>query len=270
MKQLLLAIQFLTIIPIRVKGTCTESELVGSTSFFPCAGALQGMLTAAAAAASLRVFPPDVAGVIAVLVLLLSNGGFDMDGLMDTFDALAVKSTGDISRDREKRLAVMKDSAVGAAGAMAMAMTLLLKVVLIVHVLRTFPLAASLFALFVIPVFSKWVTVPAMYHGVSARKDGLGRIFIDTIQARNAATASLCLLVPYLIAGRLLLVGSDVIRGVMVFACLSLCLYLLALFTAWYSRKKFGGLTGDGLGALSEMTEILLLLTAPLWLRHST
>jgi adenosylcobinamide-GDP ribazoletransferase len=270
MKQILLAIQFLTIIPVRVGGTCTQMELAGSTSFFPLAGALQGVLMALTAAAALKLFPVEVASVLVIAALMLSNGGFDMDGLMDTFDALAVKATGDDYRDREKRLAAMKDSAVGATGAMALAMTLLLKYTLITHLLRSFPLAVSLCALFIIPVFSKWINVPAMYHGVSARKDGLGQLFIEAIKAGNVVAASLCLLVLYLGAEQFLKAGFPAMQTIMLFSGLFLSLYLLALLAAWYTRKKFGGLTGDCFGALSEITEILLLLAVPIWLQPST
>src|SRR5271169_7213382 len=100
MKEMLLAIQFLTIIPVTVKGTCSEEELARSTSFFPLAGALQGLLTALAAFAAMKIFPVEITSGLVILVLLLSNGGFDLDGLIDTFDALAVKSTGDREHDR--------------------------------------------------------------------------------------------------------------------------------------------------------------------------
>src|SRR5208283_1096309 len=144
MKQLLLAVQFLTIIPVRVKGVCTEEELAHSSSFFPVAGALQGILMALAAFASIKIFPVEIVSSFVILVLLLSNGGFDMDGLIDTFDALAVTSTGDRGRDIEMRLAVMKSGSIGAVGAMALVMVVLLKLVLLNQLFRTLPLTAAL------------------------------------------------------------------------------------------------------------------------------
>ncbi len=231
MKKLLLAVQFLTIIPVTVKGGCSEEELAHSSSYFPVAGALQGILMALAAFALIKIFPVEIVSSFVILVLLLSNGGFDMDGLIDTFDALAVKSTGDRERDIEMRLSVMKASPIGAVGAMAFAMAVLLKFVLLNHIFRILPLPAALSFLFIIPVFSKWSTVIAMFHGRAARKDGLGSIFIGKVRTAQAALSSLILLVLCAIVAGLYLYPLYVMRGTGLFAVLFLLLYLLALIT---------------------------------------
>jgi adenosylcobinamide-GDP ribazoletransferase len=270
MKQLLLAIQFLTIIPVRVKGACSEEELAHSASFFPVAGALQGTLMALAAFASTKIFPVEIVSSFVILVLLLSNGGFDMDGLIDTFDALAVKSTGDMERDLEMRLSVMKSSSIGAAGAMALVMAVLLKFVLLNHLFRTLSPQAALSFLFIIPVFSKWVTVIAMFHGRPARKDGLGRVFIGKVQQKQVALSSLLLLVLCVIIAGLYLYPLYFMRVIGLFVVLFLLLYLLALITVRFAIWRFGGLTGDHCGALSEIAEILLMAAIPVWLQQST
>ncbi|MBF0507232.1 MAG: adenosylcobinamide-GDP ribazoletransferase [Nitrospirae bacterium] len=270
MKQMLLAIQFLTIIPVRVKGVCSDDELAHSTSFFPLAGALQGILMALAAFAGIKIFPVEITSCFVIVVLLLSNGGFDLDGLIDTFDALAVKSTGDKERDREKRLLVMKDSSIGAVGAIALVMTVLLKFVLLNQLFRTFTVQAALLFLFVMPVFSKWVTVIAMFHGHPARKDGLGSIFIGRVGYKQVIFSSLFVLALYMSAAGLYLYPAYDTWAIALFAVLFLVLYMLALMTARFAMKKFGGLTGDHLGALSEIAEILLLAVVPVWLQYST
>ncbi|MCC6345655.1 MAG: adenosylcobinamide-GDP ribazoletransferase [Nitrospirales bacterium] len=269
MKQMLLAIQFLTIIPVRVKGTLTERELAGATSFFPFAGALQGLLIVLTALATIKLFSIEVACGFVILALLLSNGGFDMDGLMDSFDALAVKSTGDPERDREKRLAVMKESTVGATGAMALGMAVLLKFVLLLHLFRTLSLPTVLCLLFLLPVLSKWVTVPAMYHGTSARQEGLGKVFAENTRVRDIVVSSLFMLLLSLIILKAHLYTVYKTGSIALFCFLFLFGYLLALLTAWFTRAKFGGLTGDTLGALSEISEILFLTVMPLWLPRS-
>lgn len=270
MKQLLLAVQFLTIIPVRVKGAFTKEELAHSSSFFPVAGALQGMLMALAAFALTKIFPVEIVSIFVILVLLLSNGGFDMDGLIDTFDALAVKSTGDRERDLEIRLSIMKSGSIGAVGAMALVMAVLLKFVLLNNLFRTFPLPAALSFLFIIPAFSKWVTVIAMFHGRPARKDGLGTIFIGNVKLKQLVLSSLILLVLCVIVASLHLYPLYVVRAIGLFAVLFLLLYLLALITVKFTVDRFGGLTGDHCGALSEIAEIVLMAAIPVWLQHST
>src|SRR5208283_3874410 len=200
MRHLLFAIQFLTIIPVKVKGAYSQDDLARSASFFPVAGAVQGILIVVAAYMALTLFTVDIASVFVITVLLLSDGGFDVDGLIDTFDALAVKSTGNSDRDIGKRLLVMKESSIGAIGASALVISVLLKFVLLNHFLRFTTLPAVLACLFIVPVFSKWVTVIAVFQGLPARKNGLGRIFIEGVRQKEVVLSSMILLLLYLIA----------------------------------------------------------------------
>lgn len=270
MKEVLLAIQFLTIIPVRVKGACSEDELAHSASFFPLAGGLQGLLMALAAFAAIRIFSGEITSVLVILVLALSDGGFDLDGLIDTFDALAVKSCGDRGCDIEKRLSAMKDSSVGAIGAIALVIAVLLKFVLLNHLFHMLPLPAALSFLFMVPVFSKWATVIAMFHGSPARKDGLGRIFMERVGRKHLIVSFLVVLVLYAIVVALCLYPHSAFDAMALFAMLCMAAYFSALITIGFTGRRFGGLTGDHLGALSEITEIILLAAIPAWLRHST
>ena len=247
----------------------TERDMAGSTVFFPVAGALQGLITALTALGALLVFPVETSAALAITVLLLSNGGFDLDGLMDTFDGLAVKSTGDRQRDVEKRLAVMKDSATGAVGVMALAVVLLLKYTLLVALLRSSAASTAFSVLFAMPVLGRWITVPAMYHARPARPDGLGRIFIGRMSGMEAATSAFlaalfCVVVFCVVSG----MGSSVAL-VLVVASLAAA-YLFVLSAVRFLDARFGGLTGDHCGALTEITEILFLMGVHIWLRQST
>lgn len=270
MKQMLLAIQFLTIIPVKVRGEVTEKDLVASTIFFPVVGAFQGLLMAVTALVGLQVFPAEVVSGLVILVHLVANGGFDLDGLIDTFDALAIKSTGDPAKDIEKRLAVMKDSTIGAMGAIALVMTILLKVLLLNALFHAVPLTVTLCMLFLMPAFSKWVTVPAMNHGISARRDGLGRIFLDNVRLFHVGLSTLLLLTLYLASVALYLHNIYGIKSMVLFAFLTFSLYFFSFIFSSYALRKFGGLTGDTFGAMSEVSEILFLMVTSLWLRHST
>lgn len=267
MKRLLLALQFLTIIPVRVAGEVSLRDLSRSAAFFPAAGALQGLIAGGTALLGLRFFPPDVAAGLAVLALVMGNGGFDLDGLADTCDGLAVKSCGDPSADREKRLSVMKQSTTGTIGVIAVVLAILLKFLFISAVLRGLTPAAAFGIIVLTPVLSKWVTVPAMYLGKPARQDGLGRIFIDHTDAGITAVATA------LAAALAVIVTSVWIRpasGPILFpAALMAGLFLFCLMAVRFFGRAFGGLTGDSFGALTEVSELLCLATAYPWLRHS-
>jgi adenosylcobinamide-GDP ribazoletransferase len=268
-KRVLLAFQFCTIVPVNVSGDVTEKDVAASAAFFPLVGAFQGLLTAVAACLLMRVLPPDVVAALALLGLILTNGGFDLDGLADTFDALAVKSSGDIERDRTKRLSVMRDSATGAIGVIALVMTLLLKFVLVGRILSGFSISAAATLFVLMATFSKWINVPVMYHGVSARKDGLGKIFIEHAGLGSLAISTGIVVLLIVSVAALNLLGGSPMNGVLLSICFCIGAYLLGLLAVKFFAKRFGGLTGDHFGALTEVCELLFLLVAYIWLQRS-
>ncbi|MFN3739805.1 MAG: adenosylcobinamide-GDP ribazoletransferase [Thermodesulfovibrionales bacterium] len=266
MRQFLLSLQFLTILPVKIDGFVSEKEIAQSAAFFPVVGAFQGMLALLSTMVFLSIFPPDITAALTILVLILSNGGFHLDGLADTFDAIAVSSTGDES-DKEKRLSVMKDSTTGAIGVIAIIFSILFKYLLLKELLAgpgLKPRPTAFFTtLFLMPVVSKWAMTVAMFHGRPARNEGLGRIFINGIRFRELLTSSLILLFIYAVT---ILFSADSI-GLYVFA--TLILYLCSILWLFFCNKKFGGSTGDTLGALNEITEILFLFMVIIWQRLS-
>jgi adenosylcobinamide-GDP ribazoletransferase len=266
MRSILLAIQFLTILPVRLKGEISEGEIARCSAFFPVAGALQGVILMVAAMFLSVIFPADVVSGFIIAISVILNGGFHLDGLADTFDAIAVKSSGDPGKDREKRLSVMKDSTTGAIGVVAIVTVILLEFVLIRSIL-SFPF--TLTAFFVIgfmPVFSRWIMVPAMYHGTSARKDGLGRLFIGGGPG-NMLISSALLIILFVVAVMPHVLKYYGWHGILI-SGLFPAGYLFALAAVGFFDWRFRGLTGDMLGALSETGEILYLAGSCIWLRH--
>ncbi len=266
MRTLLLAFQFLTIIPIRVGGEISGNEISRSAIFFPAVGAFQGMLAVGIAHLSLKFFGQEIAPLAALLMLAAINGGFHLDGLADTFDALAVKSSGDNASDVAKRLSVMKDGSTGPIGVIAIVFEVLLKYFLLKGLL--FGLSRSVFYsfLFLMPVYSKWAMVPPIYHGLPARKDGLGRMFIGRIGIDAVILSSLITLIAFVFVYSLWLIemdGPSVIGMSFVFLAM---LYLWGLLSVKYCSVRFGGVTGDIFGAISEIAEIIYLMGVSAWL----
>jgi adenosylcobinamide-GDP ribazoletransferase len=268
MKPLLLAFQFLTIIPIRVRGEVTGRDLSLSAALFPVVGALQGGIAVVMVLSLGKEFPPELTSVLVLLVWVLTNGGFHLDGLADTFDALAVKATGDECLDKEKRLAVMKDSSSGAIGVTAIVFAVLLKFLFLNFVISHAAPYAYYTLLFLMPVFSKWVMVPSLCHGTSARPDGLGRLFIDSVGANTAVLSSLLVILFFFSSSALSLYGAFGTRIITLFLSLFATLYLFSLLLVRFFKRRFGGLTGDNLGAIHEISEILFLFTVTRWLQR--
>jgi adenosylcobinamide-GDP ribazoletransferase len=270
MRQVLLAVQFLTIVPVKVKGDITEQDVAGSAAFFPLAGALQGLLTALPAVLLMKVLPTDIVAASALLFLIISNGGFDLDGLADTADALAVKSSGDAERDRSKRLSVMKDSSSGAIGVIALMMAILMKFVLMQRLLADYSTFSAAAIFFLMPVFSRWATVPVMYHATSARKDGLGRIFIEHTGAASLIISTGIVVLLSLLVSWLNLISAAFVSLIEFCAVSLIAFYLFGILSIKFLSGRFGGLTGDHFGAMTEISENLFLLAAYVWLRQTT
>jgi adenosylcobinamide-GDP ribazoletransferase len=261
MKKFMIALQFLTIIPAGNNAVLKDADIAKSSSYFLWAGMVQGLLLAATYYVAGKFFPADLAAGIGLLVLVLSNGGFHLDGLADTFDAIASRGS------RERKLAIMKESAVGPIGVAAIVFSLLLKFL----AFKNLSLSPSFMlypSLLLMPVISKWAMVVSMFHGNTAREDGLGKIFIDGTGLKEIAVSTLTLFV-VLISLRILFIHSLSNSRHMMYIVSVICIYLVCRLSIYFFSNRFGGLTGDTLGAISEISEITFLLWVTVWTQLS-
>lgn len=257
MKRLLLAIQFLTIMPVRVRGQVSEHEMLGSALFFPMAGLMQGVFLMAAAYGMSYIFGSALMAAMLVFLLVLTNGGFHLDGLADTMDGLASK--GEI----KSRLDVMHDGATGPVGTSAIVFALLIKSAALYEI-GSIGMAPLGLALLFTPAISKWVMLLGMRVGAPARSDGLGRIFIGRLGAAGVVANALLLVL--LMVGYVMLAGWSCEPPWHAFPLLALLAAMA--FTILFNRVllgALGGQTGDTLGATGEITEVLILLMAGAW-----
>src|SRR6185369_12753777 len=127
MRLLLIAFQFLTIIPLPVGLRCEKEDLGRATAFFPLAGlAIGGMLAGANWLISPWIVRP-LCDALLITLLALVTGALHLDGLADVCDGLAARG------GRERFLAVMKDSRTGAVGVVGLVLGLLLKYQALLH-----------------------------------------------------------------------------------------------------------------------------------------
>ena len=133
-REFLLAVQFFTRIPITGALAAwvgfSPAMLRASAGHFPGVGVLVGVVAASAYALLAALLPdttfaPLIAAVLSTVTTVLMTGGFHEDGLADVADGLGG------SYDRNRALEIMKDSRVGAFGAMAICLALLAKVALL-------------------------------------------------------------------------------------------------------------------------------------------
>ncbi len=236
---LLIALQFLTRIPVTLRGDVSAEDLARSMAFFPLIGVLLGALAALIHFLASLAFAPSVCDVLAIAFLIAVTGNMHGDGLMDTADGFFC------GKPRERILEIMHDSRVGAHGVMAGACLLLAKFVLLGQV----PAPLKPMALVAVPVFGRWAQVygAAMYPYVSG-SSGTG-FFVNHLGRREIALAS-----AFTLGAAMLLLGP--LKGSAAAAAVLAATVLLARF----SSRRIGGVTGDVLGAMNEFAELACLL----------
>ncbi len=238
MRLLLIAFQFLTIIPLPFRFRCEKEDLGRSTAFFPVVGfAIGGMLVGAD-----WLFSPWIAGPLcdALLITLLTliTGALHLDGLADVCDGLAARGS------RERFLAIMKDSQVGAVGAVGLVLGILLKW----QALAAVPPEIKWQALLFFPALARFGQVLTMTGARRARQDGLGAAI-----AQGTGTTTLVIAFATAAAAGWYLLGLKV-----VIPLAAVC--LLTFAGRMFFQRKLGGLTGDTIGCISELNEILALV----------
>ncbi|GBF32748.1 cobalamin synthase [Desulfocucumis palustris] len=236
MNKFLLALQMLTRIHVR-EVPYDEKAAGQSVMFFPLVGLLLGGLSAGVYFLSALVFPPPATAAIAVLALVIATGGLHLDGFMDTMDGVLS------GRPRERKLEIMKDSRVGAFGALGAVCLLLLKFSLVLSL----PGELVPRLLIIAPVISRWSMACAVTGFPYARPEGLGKSHANFSGKTELWVASLTALIFSGAAG-----GPG---GIVLFA-------LGGLLTQLLCRRlvgQLGGLTGDTYGATNEIVEVAVL-----------
>ncbi len=245
MNSYLRALSFLTIIPLPfVSFGPGGRELSNSASAFPLVGATLGAILAAFAWLLLQLFP---AGPVVVIILILSfilTRGLHFDGLADTADGL-IGTT-----DREKAFRAMDDSAIGVMGASSIFFVYLLKLTL----LTSLQPGILPFALFFMLLTGRWAIVFAGTWFAPARDKGLGDLFLRELKWPILLKASLWAVL--MIVAFILFIyplAAPIAAG----SFLSL---LAAFMLTRYAASRLGGITGDILGASSELGEVFFLI----------
>ena len=230
------ALRFLTVIPVPGLPPMTETSIGRAIPWFPAVGVFIGVLLVPVFWLAHGLWGPLVAAALTVVAWGTVTAGLHLDGLSDTFDAVMSW------RPRERKLEIMKDSRIGAMGAIALVAVMLLKV--------AFLNAAGdrwLIALLLAPAFGRWADIYGIFWYPPAREGGLGRSFQQYVRSADFLWATAGVLVVALLAGG--------IRGLVALGCVWLATRLLAY---WWTRD-LGGLTGDTYGALCELTEVVVL-----------
>jgi adenosylcobinamide-GDP ribazoletransferase len=204
-----------------------------------------GLVAGAVYLLAAQIWPGPVASVLAVIAAAWVSGGLHEEGWSDLFDALAA------SRQRERMLEVMKDSHIGAIGALALIFLVTVKLA----ALTALPAARVLAALVSAHVLSRWSHLPLLRLLPYARTGGglAGAMAGRVSTARLAFGSLLACSISGLVLGRLAL-------PVLIAAAAA------SAASGWLFRVRLGGVTGDCLGAANQLVELCtLLILAARW-----
>jgi adenosylcobinamide-GDP ribazoletransferase len=236
------AILFLTRLPVGFGTPANGSDLARAVWAFPLVGILVGAIGAVVYALAhwlgLSAWP---AATLSVAATLAATGALHEDGLADTADGFGGGKT------QERKLEIMRDSRIGTYGTCALALSILLRVGALASLADTGPAVLALVAAHgaaraTMPVF--------MFVVPPARRDGLS-LAAGQPSSRNAILAG--------------------VLGILILAvCLGPALGIVALVLllaaiasmAWLSVAQIDGQTGDVLGAIEQVGEIIVLLVA--------
>ena len=239
MKRFLTALQFLTIIRASKDPDITGEKLGKSMSCFPVVGLFIGLILVAVRIAFSYLLPSSLADVLVIVVLVILSGALHLDGFADTVDGLAG------GRDREKTLAIMRDSQIGSFAVVGLILLLVLKVFALMEV----PAEIKNAALLIMPVLGRWSTVH-LASGYGYARSGSG-----TALAFTQFAGKMEYIVSTLITA-VILIGLFQIKGLMIM----LIIAALTILFGHFFKRRIGGVTGDIMGAACEINEVVTLL----------
>lgn len=234
------ALTFLTRIPFRRRKRPGPDALARGAIYFPVVGAAMGALVGATAIGLEAALPATLAATIAVAVELIFTGALHADGLADCADGLG-------GRDREHALRIMRDHSIGTYGACALALTVVARITALAA------LAASEDLTPVIAAYSLSRAAPVTLAAVlpyARQGAGAGRLLTDHLGAWQGLAAGA------LACG--IAVGLAGLWGSALVVAAGLTVAAVGLI----ARRRLGGVTGDVMGAGTELSATAALIVA--------
>lgn len=234
----LVGMMFLTQLPAPSTLAHSEGRLARAARYFPLVGVLVGLLSGGAFFLFSMYLDPLLSAVLAIGVGLFVSGALHEDGLADCADGLGG------GHSRERALEIMRDSRIGTFGTCALVGSLCARGA----ALATFQPYDGLMILIVAHGLSRGLLPLVLVSGRYARTRGLASSVADGVTTFEAIISiAFSVLIAMLVgpvAGVAALAAAAVSSGIM-----------LAILV-----RRLGGYTGDGLGAIQQVSEISVMV----------
>ena len=244
MRGVLLALQFFTIFPINKELNMDRKSVTMMFTTLPWIGGAFGLIT------SIVWLYLDASSLFLaftiVLIGIVLSGGLHLDGFADTSDAFFSY------RNQDKRHEILADPRIGAFGTMALLFLIVGKIILLAEIIAQDGMSWQW--LVVIPFLARAGMVYFFIITPEARDKGLAAFFKKRFH-KQALFIATCISIA-LAVGFIAIVGGGAIVAITTFVALFICAHVYKLWT----KKHFGGVTGDISGAFVEGMEVVLWL----------
>jgi adenosylcobinamide-GDP ribazoletransferase len=247
-----IALQFFTRLPIPAWVGFESSWLQHASRYFPLVGCVVAAIAAAVYWVAALLLPAPVAAVLSTAASIYATGAFHEDGFADTCDGLGGGMT------RERVLEIMKDSRVGAYGAIGIVCMLAAKL----STLAMLPPRVAIAALFMAHPLSRLAATSLIWKLDYVRGEGKAKPLAQQMTTVEFSIATASALLPAVL---LLATGYASLAAVLgaVAAALAAALWLGRKFV-----RRLGGYTGDCLGAVQQVAEALIYMAVLATLGH--
>jgi len=242
----LLALQFLTRIPIPVAAPWIPENRRWAVRAYPLVGLLIGTVLALVALGMHNV-PGPITALTLLSIWVAISGGLHLDGVMDIADALGS------NQPLARRWEIMKDPQIGSFGMLALVFLLAWKAVLLWALLAYH---APWWWLLIVPVLGRWAGVALLVLTPCAQPKGLAWSWQQSLSGQDVALALVPVLLIALLAPAIVL--------------MVLTVTVFVLLIRWLMLRLFNGMNGDMVGATIEGGELWLLILLWSWWQFAT
>jgi len=234
----LIAWQLLTTIPLKRKKDFLpkDFDVANSTLFFPLVGGIIGIILFFIYFLVNNYHSLEVTSILILGGWVCITGALHIDGLADTIDGLSG------GQNKKEILTIMKDAHIGAKGVIGVILVMMIKFFLIIQVTSSLRPQTLIYA----PILGRWAMVIGCYVIPYVKDEGMGK-FTQFVGY------------PHIIGATLITIVLGIFLLGVFFLIPLIAVGILSLIWSFYLKRKIGGFSGDTLGALNELGEVVAL-----------
>lgn len=240
LKNICSCISYFTRIPIWKLVDLSDVDMKQTSKYFPIIGWLVGCFSAFILYCSKLVLPYEISIILSMITSLIITGAIHEDGFADVCDGFGGGYT------KERILDIMKDSSTGAFGSIGLIMILGLKFSCLYYI----PTSVIVPVIITAHTISRWTSISFLYTHNYARSNDNSKssVFIKHTPLKEFIIISIFGIIPFF-----LLPSNLIIYSVL----LIVPVYMVKTILGAYFNRKIGGYTGDCMGAVQQISEII-------------